>query len=134
MYFLKCYWAFHHLEVEFTLDVTPSIEPISTTFYQMAPTNLKELKTQLEHILEAGFIRPCTCMWEISVLFIKKKGMNLLFFAWIIYNSIRLQSRISINYRPVWQIKDSESIFQYRSLFWLLSAESEGNRHLQNGI
>lgn len=85
-------------EVEFTLNVTPSIEPISTTFYQMAPTNLKELKTQLEHILEAGFIHPCICLWEISVLFIKKKRMNLLFFAWIIYNSIKLQSRISINY------------------------------------
>ena len=43
-------------EVEFTIDLVPSIGPISKAPYRMAPTELKELKEQLQDLLDKGFI------------------------------------------------------------------------------
>ncbi|GAV91129.1 RVP_2 domain-containing protein [Cephalotus follicularis] len=44
-------------EVEFTIDVVPGTTPISKSPYRMAPTELKELKDQLQELLDKGFIR-----------------------------------------------------------------------------
>ena len=45
-------------EVEFTIDLIPGTEPISIPPYRMTPTELRELKAQLEELLSKGFIRP----------------------------------------------------------------------------
>ncbi|XP_043809086.1 uncharacterized protein LOC110606254 [Manihot esculenta] len=45
-------------EVEFSIDVIPGTAPISIAPYRMAPTKLKELKIQLQELLDKGFIRP----------------------------------------------------------------------------
>ena len=45
-------------EVEFTIDLIPGTEPISTPLYRMAPAELREIKAQLEKLLSKGFIRP----------------------------------------------------------------------------
>ncbi|KAD4586366.1 hypothetical protein E3N88_23967 [Mikania micrantha] len=60
-------------EVEFTIDLVPGAEPISKAPYRMAPTELKELKEQLEELLDIGFIRPSVSPWGAPVLFVKKK-------------------------------------------------------------
>ena len=39
----------------------------------MAPTELKELKEQLQELLDKGFIRPSASPWGALVLFVKKK-------------------------------------------------------------
>ena len=39
----------------------------------MPPTELKELKTQLQELLDKGFIRPSVSPWGAPVLFVKKK-------------------------------------------------------------
>ena len=39
----------------------------------MASTELKELKAQLQELVDGGFIRPSTSPWEAPVLFVKKK-------------------------------------------------------------
>ena len=39
----------------------------------MAPTELKELKEQLQELLDKGFIRPSISPWGAPVLFVKKK-------------------------------------------------------------
>ena len=39
----------------------------------MAPTELKELKEQLQELLDKGFIRPSSSPWGAPVLFVKKK-------------------------------------------------------------
>ncbi|XP_059670687.1 uncharacterized protein LOC132316191 [Cornus florida] len=39
----------------------------------MAPTKLKELKVQLQDLLDKGFIRPSISPWGAPVLFVKKK-------------------------------------------------------------
>ena len=51
--------------------------PISRASYRMAPTELKELKTQLQELLNKGFIRPSVSPWGVSVLFVKKKDGTL---------------------------------------------------------
>ncbi|KAL0349651.1 UNVERIFIED_CONTAM: Retrovirus-related Pol polyprotein from transposon.6 [Sesamum radiatum] len=43
----------------------------------MAPLELKELKTQLEELLDKGFIRPSISPWGAPVLFIKKKDGSI---------------------------------------------------------
>ena len=43
----------------------------------MAPTELKEIKAQLEELLSKGFIRPSTSPWGALVLFVKKKYERL---------------------------------------------------------
>nr|GFB58972.1 putative reverse transcriptase domain, aspartic peptidase domain protein [Tanacetum cinerariifolium] len=44
-------------EVEFNIELIPGAEPISKAPYHMAPIELKELKDQLQELLERGFIR-----------------------------------------------------------------------------
>ena len=60
-------------EIEFSIDVLPGISPILKAPYRMAPTELKELKEQLQEILDKGFIRPSASPWSAPVLFVKKK-------------------------------------------------------------
>jgi len=43
----------------------------------MAPAQPKELKTQLEELLEKGYIRPSTSPWGAPVLVVKKKDVTL---------------------------------------------------------
>ncbi|KAJ8747041.1 hypothetical protein K2173_011271 [Erythroxylum novogranatense] len=43
----------------------------------MTPVELKELKTQLQELLDKGFIRPSVSPWGAPVLFVKKKDGTL---------------------------------------------------------
>ena len=63
--------------IEFVIELVPGTEPISIPPYKMAPTELKELKAQLEELLSKGFIRPSTSPWRALVLFVKKKDGSL---------------------------------------------------------
>ena len=64
-------------EIEFAIDVVPGATPASITPYRMAPLELKELKLQLQELLEKGFIRPSVSPWGAPVLFVKKKDGTL---------------------------------------------------------
>ncbi|XP_075492370.1 uncharacterized protein LOC142530420 [Primulina tabacum] len=64
-------------EVEFVIDLIPGTSPISKAPYRMAPTEMKELKTQLQELLDKGFIRPSSSLWGAPVLFVKKKDGSL---------------------------------------------------------
>ena len=43
-------------EVDLSIEVVQGTNPISRTPYRMAPTKLKQLKTQLQELLDKGFI------------------------------------------------------------------------------
>ena len=43
----------------------------------MTPTKLKELKTQLDDLLQKRFFRPSVSPWGAPVLFVKKKDGTL---------------------------------------------------------
>ena len=60
-------------EVEFGIELQPGAAPVSIAPYRMAPVELKELKVQLEDLLDKGFIRPSISPWGAPVLFVKKK-------------------------------------------------------------
>ena len=64
-------------EIEFCIDVIPGTAPISLPPYRMAPAELKELKEQLQDLLDKGFVRPSTSPWGAPVLFVKKKDGSL---------------------------------------------------------
>nr|GFB75726.1 putative reverse transcriptase domain-containing protein [Tanacetum cinerariifolium] len=64
-------------EVEFNIEIIPGSEPISKAPYRMASIELKELKDQLQELLERGFIRPSVSPWGAPVLFVKKKDGSM---------------------------------------------------------
>jgi hypothetical protein len=60
-------------EVEFTIDLVPGTRPISMAPYRMSASELAELKSQLEDLLERKFVRPSVSPWGAPVLLVKKK-------------------------------------------------------------
>ncbi|XP_070003218.1 uncharacterized protein [Nicotiana sylvestris] len=45
-------------DIDFCIDLAPGTQPISILPYHIAPPELKELKEQLQDLLDKGFIRP----------------------------------------------------------------------------
>ena len=43
----------------------------------MAPVELKELKEQLEELLQKGFVRPSISPWGAPILFMKKRDSTM---------------------------------------------------------
>ena len=66
-----------HREIELAIYVVQGATLASITPYRMAPVELKELKLQLQELLEKGFIRPSVSPWGGPVLFVKKKDGTL---------------------------------------------------------
>ena len=64
-------------EIEFAIYVVQGVTLASITSYRMASVELKELKLQLQELLEKGFIRPSVSPWGVPVLFVKKKDGTL---------------------------------------------------------
>ncbi|WRX11172.1 Retrotransposon gag domain - like 10 [Theobroma cacao] len=64
-------------EIEFCIDLILDTRPISIPPYRIAPVELKELKDQLEDLLDKGFIRPSVSPWGAPMLFVKKKDASL---------------------------------------------------------
>ena len=60
-------------EIEFAIDVIPSATPTFITPYRMAPLELKELKLQLQELLQSPSVSP----WGAPVLIVKKKDGTL---------------------------------------------------------
>ncbi|GAU39806.1 hypothetical protein TSUD_219810 [Trifolium subterraneum] len=61
------------IEIEFSIDLVPRSQPISVAPYRMSPLELRELKSQLEELLQKHFIRPSVSPWGAPVLLVKKK-------------------------------------------------------------
>lgn len=59
--------------INFFIDILTDIQYILMPLYRMAPTELKDLKDQLNNLLEKGFIRPRRSLWDASLLFVRKK-------------------------------------------------------------
>jgi hypothetical protein len=73
-------------DVEFVMELKSGTTPISRRSYRMPPNELSELKTQLQNLLEKGFIRPSSSPWGCPAIFVKKKDQTL---------------RMCVDYRPL---------------------------------
>ena len=60
-------------DVQFGIDLKPRIAPISRRAYRMPPKELAELKTQLQELIEKGFIQPSSSPWGCPAIFMKKE-------------------------------------------------------------
>jgi hypothetical protein len=65
------------MEVEFRIECVPGTNPTSKAPYRIALSKLKELKEQLQELLDKGFIRPSISPWGASMLFIRKKDGSM---------------------------------------------------------
>ena len=81
-------------EVEVSIDTFPGVPPIAQQPYQMALAELKELKTQLQELLEKGFIWPNNSPWGVLVLFVRKKdGTHRLCIDYRQLNKVTMQNK-----------------------------------------
>ena len=64
-------------KIEFSIELALGTNPISIASYRTALLKLRELKVQLQDLLDKGFIRPNTLPWGASVLFVKNKDGSL---------------------------------------------------------
>jgi hypothetical protein len=72
--------------IEFRIELQPGTAPIFKAPYKMSPIELKELKIQLQGLLDKCYIRPTISPWSSSALFVEKKDKEL---------------RLCVNYRPL---------------------------------
>ncbi|GJV93893.1 putative reverse transcriptase domain-containing protein [Tanacetum coccineum] len=64
-------------QVEFQIDLIPGATPIAKNPYRLAPSEMKELMSQFQELLEKGFIRPSSSPWGAPILFVKKKDGSM---------------------------------------------------------
>ena len=64
-------------KVEFSIELVPGTNLVSLAPYHMAPLELRELKEQLQELLDKGFVRPSVSPWRAPVLFVKKKDRSM---------------------------------------------------------
>ncbi|GJY51952.1 putative reverse transcriptase domain-containing protein [Tanacetum coccineum] len=62
---------------EFQIDLIPGVTPIAKTPYRLAPSEIKELMSQLQELVDKGFIRPSSSPWGALILFVKKKDGSM---------------------------------------------------------
>ncbi|KAJ9544791.1 hypothetical protein OSB04_024498 [Centaurea solstitialis] len=60
-------------QVEFHIDLIPGAGSVAKSPYRLAPPEMQELSSQLQELLDKGFIRPNSSPWGALVLFVKKK-------------------------------------------------------------
>jgi hypothetical protein len=72
--------------IEFKIELQPGTTPIAKAPYKMSPMELKELKIQLQGLLDKGYICPSISPWVCSTLFVEKKDKEL---------------RLCVDYRPL---------------------------------
>ncbi|KAK1432009.1 hypothetical protein QVD17_08873 [Tagetes erecta] len=64
-------------QVEFKIDLVPGANPVAKSPYRLAPSEMKELMSQLQDLLDKGFIRPSVSPWGAPILFVKKKDGSM---------------------------------------------------------
>ncbi|WMV08475.1 hypothetical protein MTR67_001860 [Solanum verrucosum] len=61
-------------DIDFYIDLEPGTRPISFPPYRMAPIELRELKAQIQELLDKGFIHLSASLWGAPVYFGKTKS------------------------------------------------------------
>ena len=64
-------------EIDFCIELAPGTALISKAPYRMAPTEMLELKKQVQELEDLSSVRPIASPWGAPVLFVKKKDGTL---------------------------------------------------------
>jgi hypothetical protein len=67
----------HKRAIEFMIELQPGTAPIAKAPNKMSPVEMKELKIQLQGLLDKAYICPSTSPWGCSALFVEKKDKEL---------------------------------------------------------
>ncbi|KAH0673678.1 hypothetical protein KY290_026956 [Solanum tuberosum] len=60
-------------DIDFFIDLELGTRAISIPLYRMAPAELRELKAQIQELLDKGFIRPSASPWVLQFCLLRKK-------------------------------------------------------------
>jgi hypothetical protein len=63
--------------IKFKIALQPGTAPIAKARYKMSPVEMKELKIQLQGLLDKGYIHPSTSPWGCSAFFVEKEDKEL---------------------------------------------------------
>ena len=58
--------------VEFRIDLILGANPVARSSYRLALSEMQELSSQLQELIDKGFIRPSFSSWGSPILFVKK--------------------------------------------------------------
>nr|GEZ82429.1 putative reverse transcriptase domain-containing protein [Tanacetum cinerariifolium] len=89
-------------QVEFQIDLVPGVAPVARAQYRLPPSEMQEMSTQFQEILDKGFIRPSSSPWGAPVLFVKKKDGSL----WMCIDYRELNKLTMKNRYPLPRIDD----------------------------
>jgi hypothetical protein len=83
--------------IEFKIDLQPGTAPIAKAPYKMPLVEMKELKIQLQGLLDKGYIHPSTSPWGYLALFVEKKDKELhlcVDFRWL--NAVTIKNKYHV--------------------------------------
>ncbi|KAJ4972396.1 hypothetical protein NE237_005495 [Protea cynaroides] len=98
--------------IEFVINLLPGIALVSKAPYRIAPTELKELKTQLRELLDKGSNQPSISLWGAPVWFVKKDDSVQLCIDYRDLNKLTIK-----NQYPLFQIDDLFNQLQGAKIF-----------------
>jgi hypothetical protein len=107
-------------ETEFSIDLHPGTSPITSSPYRMSPSELVELKRQVDELMSKKFIRPSVSPWGAPVLLVKKKdGSSRLCVDYRQLNKVTIKNRY-----PLPRIDDLMDQLQGASIFSKIDLKS----------
>ncbi|XP_073290228.1 uncharacterized protein [Primulina huaijiensis] len=100
-------------DVDFYIELMPATVPISKAPYRLAPAEMKELKDQIQDLLDKGFICPRFSPWGAPVLFVKNNDGSI---------------RLCIHYKELNRVtvKNKYLLPRIEDLFYQLQGASDG--------
>ncbi|XP_071924803.1 uncharacterized protein [Coffea arabica] len=123
-------------DVEFKIDLVPGTAPISKTPYRMAPAELKELKIQLQDLLEKGFVKESDSPWGAPRIFKKYLDQFVVVFIDDILIYSKTQEEHVKHLGIVLQILREHKLYAKFSKceFWLAEISFLGHKVSKDGI
>ncbi|XP_071699880.1 uncharacterized protein [Rutidosis leptorrhynchoides] len=64
-------------EVEYKIDLVSGATLVAKALYRLAPSKIREMISQIQELLDRGFILPIYSPWDALVLFMQKKDGTL---------------------------------------------------------
>ncbi|GJX77052.1 putative reverse transcriptase domain-containing protein, partial [Tanacetum coccineum] len=107
-------------QVQFQIDLVLGAAPVARALYRLAPSELKELSTQLQELSYKGFIRPSSSPWGAPILFVKKKDGSF----WMCIDYHELNKLTVKNRYPLLRIDDLFDQLQGSSVYLKIELRS----------